>query len=170
MVHGAALEKRFPSNRDVGSNPTLSAIFFMTEQQSAQEAFYELSYYTLAHQDPAFIHQNIVDAFAAQSADANTKPIKITFALIGLYLFIGKNYTGRQVQLVHTHLGRQKKAWPSFTLPAQRGNITVFDVLQAEPGKPRDVMIRKLCESVWQAYSDSHQKVEQLIDSELYRN
>ncbi len=26
MVDGAALEKRFPSNRDVGSNPTLSAI------------------------------------------------------------------------------------------------------------------------------------------------
>ncbi|HEX6716913.1 MAG TPA: DUF5946 family protein, partial [Pyrinomonadaceae bacterium] len=66
-----------------------------------QEKFYELSYYTLAHQEPAFIHQHIVDAFTAQTADQNTKPIAVAFALIGLCLYLEKNCTGKQVQLAH---------------------------------------------------------------------
>ncbi len=56
--------------------------------RSDQEAYNELSYYTLSHPDPAFIHQNIVDAYTAQHAGQDTKPIAITFALIGLYLSV----------------------------------------------------------------------------------
>lgn len=41
--------------------------------QSDQEVNNELSYYTLSHGDPSFIHQYIVDAFAAQHADENPK-------------------------------------------------------------------------------------------------
>jgi hypothetical protein len=37
--------------------------------QSEQDLYNELAFYTLALGDPAFIHQNIVDAFAAQHAD-----------------------------------------------------------------------------------------------------
>jgi hypothetical protein len=33
-----------------------------------QEQYNELAFYTLAHSDPGFIHQNAVDAFAAQTA------------------------------------------------------------------------------------------------------
>jgi hypothetical protein len=167
VVDGAALEKRFPSNRDVGSNPTLSANLFMTEPLSAQDAFYELAYYTLAHGDRQFIHQNIVDAFAAQAADINTKPIKITFALIGLYLAVEKGFTGRQVQLAHMQMGKTKKAWPPFTLPAQRGAVTVFDVLKTPPCKERDAMIHKWCESVWKAYAASRDVVVALAQREL---
>ena len=47
--------------------------FVMVTDQAAYE---ELCYYTLAHGDPAFIHQHVVDAFAAQTADENIKPIK----------------------------------------------------------------------------------------------
>jgi hypothetical protein len=36
------------------------------------------------HRDPSFIHQYVVDAFAAQQADEQTKPMKLTFALVGL--------------------------------------------------------------------------------------
>jgi len=32
-----------------------------------QEIYTELSYYTLAHGDAAFIHQHVMDAFAAQT-------------------------------------------------------------------------------------------------------
>jgi putative acetyltransferase len=53
---------------------------------SEQEQYHELACYTLAHPDPGFIHQNIVDAFAAQTATEADKPIKIAFALVGLYL------------------------------------------------------------------------------------
>ena len=59
--------------------------------EELQEKFYELSYYTLAHPDPAFIHQHIVDAFIAQTADENSKPIAVAFALIGLHLYLDKN-------------------------------------------------------------------------------
>lgn len=87
--------------------------------QSEQEAFNELSYYTLTHGDPAFIYQYIVDAFAAQQADEKSKPIKIAFALIGLYLHIEKHYSGKEVQEAHKRLGRKKKQWPVFDLPAE---------------------------------------------------
>ncbi len=66
-----------------------------------QEQYYELSFYTLAHPDKDFIHQHIVDAYAAQTASEKTKPITIYFSLAGLYLFIEKDYTGRQVQKAH---------------------------------------------------------------------
>ncbi len=54
---------------------------------TAQEQYHELSFYTLAHTGKTFIHQHIVDAYAAQAADAKTKSITIFFALAGLYLF-----------------------------------------------------------------------------------
>jgi hypothetical protein len=49
-------------------------VLFMVNEKSEQEAFYELCYYTIAHFDPIFIHQYVVDAFAAQTADKKTKP------------------------------------------------------------------------------------------------
>lgn len=46
---------------------------------SLQHHFHKLPFYTLAHPNPIyFIHQHAGDAFAAQTADENTKPIKIT--------------------------------------------------------------------------------------------
>jgi Family of unknown function (DUF5946) len=132
-----------------------------------EEKYYELSYYTLAHADPSFIHQHIVDAFAAQAASQNTKPITVAFALIGLYLYLEKNYTGKQVQLAHMALASGKKEWPKFALPESRGQITVADVLNAPAGQKRDAMIREWCASVWQAYSDSHAKVRDLVADSL---
>jgi len=133
-----------------------------------QEKFYELSYYTLAHPDPAFIHQHIVDAFTAQTADEHMKPIGITFSLIGLYLYLEKNYTGKQVQLAHMALARHKRDWPKFDLPESRGEIGVADVLSEPAGPERDAKIRDWCASVWQAYSASHQQVLDLLAKYLH--
>lgn len=130
--------------------------------QSEKEAFNELSYYTLSHVDPAFIHQYIVDAYAAQHADEKSKPIKIAFALIGLYLHIEKHYSGKEVQKAHMRLAKKKKQWPLFDLPAHRGNIGVTDVLRAKPGPPRDRAIKEWSASVWGAWSESHAKVADL--------
>jgi hypothetical protein len=117
-----------------------------------QEAFDELCYYTLAHGDAAFIHQHVVDAFAAQQADENVKPIKLTFALVGLYLLIEKKLSGRQVQRVHMELASTKRRWPTLDLPTERGSITVADVLAAPAGPKRDSAIHAWCASVWSAY------------------
>jgi len=93
-------------------------------------------FYTLSHPDKSyFIHQHVVDAYSAQTADENTKPIGLVFALVGLYLYLEKNYTGRQVQQAHMKLANNKKPWPKIELPKDRGAITVTDVLNAQPGE-----------------------------------
>jgi uncharacterized protein DUF5946 len=77
-----------------------------------------LSAYTLTHSDPAFIHQHVVDAFAAQSADDTTKPITLTFALVGLYLHVEKGRTGRRVQLVHSGSRNGRGPGPDARFPS----------------------------------------------------
>ncbi len=68
---------------------------------SDQDAYDQLRYYTISRNDPMFIHQHVVDAFAAQNADSTTKPITLTFSLIGLYRLMEHQYSGRQVHRVH---------------------------------------------------------------------
>ena len=133
-----------------------------------QEKFYELSYYTLAHPDPAFIHQHVVDAFAAQTANEHSKPIAIAFALMGLCLHLERQYTGKQVQLAHMTLARRNRDWPKFDLPEARGEITVADVLSEPAGPDRDAKIHEWCASVWQAYHTNHQKVSELLSKYLH--
>lgn len=140
----------------------------MKIEKPEQEMFYKLSCYTQTHPDPSFIHQYAVDAFAAQHANGNTKPITISFALIGLYLYIEKGFTGREVQIAHVKLAKHRKEWPKFKLPAFKGHITVYNALDAPRGPERDEMIQKWCISVWNAYSDSHKKVADLVQTELY--
>ena len=129
----------------------------------APDLYAELSYYTLAHADPAFIHQHIVDAYAAQTADETTKPIRLTFALLGLYLHVEQGLNGRQVQLAHMQLGKEKQPWPVFSLPDERGALTVASVLAAPPDPARDEIIHQWCVSVWNAYSQNSQAVARLL-------
>jgi hypothetical protein len=49
-------------------------------KSSNQDTYNELCCYTLSHGDPSFIHQHVVDAYAAQTADDRSKPIGLTFA------------------------------------------------------------------------------------------
>jgi hypothetical protein len=72
-----------------------------------------------------------VDAYAAQTADENTKPIKLVFTLVGFYLHVEQQFTGRQVKLAHMQLGRAKQLWPIIPLPENRGAIRVGQVLAA---------------------------------------
>jgi hypothetical protein len=130
---------------------------------SNRDAYYELSCYTLAHGHPSFIHQHVVDAFAAQEADENTKPIALTFALAGLYLHVEKRQTGRQVQLAHMKMAQRKRQWPTFSLPRERGTVTAVDVLRAAPGEERDRAIDSWCASVWEAFSGNRQVVATLL-------
>ncbi len=130
---------------------------------TGQNLYNELCYYTLAHSDPAFIHQHVVDAFGAQTADENTKPIKLTFALVGLYLHVEEQFTGRQVQLAHMKLGQEKQPWPNFFLPKERGAVTVAMVFAAPAGPERDAMIHRWCVSVWEAFRENRQAVSSLL-------
>ena len=132
-----------------------------------QDLYHELSFYTLSHPDPSFLHQHIVDAYTAQHADEHTKPIAVVFALIGLYLYIEKNFTGRQVQRIHMRLATPRKTWPQLTPPQERGAITVSAVMAASAGKERDERIRNWSVSVWQAWEASHDQIRSLAKEKV---
>ncbi len=166
---GHGFESRLPLmspiyRDEVGKSDLPSEITFPL---MTQDLYTELAAYTLSHPDPAFIHQHIVDAYAAQTADENTKPVKLVFGLIGLYLYLEKNYTGKQVQLMHMQLANKRKSWPELSLPKDRGIITIKDVLTVPAGQDRDEMIKKWCESVWGAYHQSHHQIRTLFDETL---
>ena len=127
--------------------------------------FDELSFYTLAHGDPAYIHQYVVDAHGAQCAGPGDKPVRLAFALAGLYLHVERRFDGRQVQRAHMRLAQRKQAWPRFELPTERGRLTVRDVLAAPPGPERDRMIERWCESTWSAFADSRPHLVQWLEA-----
>jgi Family of unknown function (DUF5946) len=135
----------------------------MASEQDVYDAYNELCCYTLAHGDASFIHQHVVDAFAAQRADAQSKPIGVTMALVGLYLHVEKQFSGRQVQRVHMQLARQKRPWPAFALPVNRGSMTAAEVLVTPAGPERDRAIHAWCASVWEAFIDCRQAVAELL-------
>jgi hypothetical protein len=126
---------------------------------SEEEAFQELSAYTLTRGDPTFIHQHVVDAWTGQHANADTKPIAVFFALVGLYLHVERGYTGREVQRAHMQLAKRPEPWPIERLPATRGALTVCDVVAAAPGPARDSMIRAWAKEVWGAYTERREQV-----------
>ncbi len=134
---------------------------------SEKTLYDKLTLYTLAHADPSFIHQHVVDAYAAQRATEDSKPIKVFFALVGLYLHVERDRSGKEVQQEHVRHGKSKTAWPQLHIPRQRGSVTVADVMKAQPGKERDRMIDKWCLSVWEAWKTEDHSLVSLIVKEL---
>ena len=130
---------------------------------SDRDAYLELCAYTLTLADPRFTHQHVVDAFAVQHADAHTKPIALTFGLVGLHLKIEKRFSGRQVQRAHMAMAQRKRTWPSWTLPRDRGAITAPTVLSAPAGPARDTAIDAWCASVWDAFRANHAAAAALV-------
>jgi hypothetical protein len=124
----------------------------------------ELTYYTLANGDLAFIHQHVVDAYGAQHLRQSTSTVGAAFALAGLYLAIERHFTGRQVQKMHILMARASKQWPRFVPPSHVGPLTVGDVLAVEAGLPRDEAIMKWCAGVWTAWSAEHDRVREMVD------
>ena len=131
--------------------------------KSIEDAYHELCAYTLTLGDSAFIHQHVVDAFAAQNADECTKPINLAFALIGLYLHLEKQFSGREVRHAHQLLARKKRTWPLFSLPSDRGTMTAADVLAVSKGLDRAEAIDRWCAEVWNAFHANHQMVKELV-------
>jgi hypothetical protein len=124
-------------------------------------AYDEVYAYTMGR--PGFILQHVVDAFAVQTANEHSKPIGVVFGLVGLYLRVEKQFSGRQVQRVHMELGRRKRVWPVVRLPAERGGMTVVEVLAANAGSERDRAIDDWCESVWNSCIANRETIVTLL-------
>ena len=127
-----------------------------------RESCYELSYYTLELKDPFFIHQLVVDAYAAQHTGPFVKSISTAFALVGLYLYNEKNYTGRQIQLAHMELANKSKSWPHFDSPHSKHWMTVKDVLALSDIAKEDA-IKQWSSTVWDVWRSQEYKVKEIM-------
>ncbi|EPZ44480.1 DUF5946 family protein [Alicyclobacillus acidoterrestris] len=123
------------------------------------EKYSELTAYTLSHRADDFIHQHVVDAYAAQHSGSGMKNISTLFALIGLYYAVEHGYNGRQVQRVHMLIARLKYPWDTLSLPQRSYSVTVMDVLHEPPGDKRDGAIREWMIDVWGCWSHQHEWV-----------
>jgi len=124
-------------------------------------AYDEVYLYTMGR--PGFILQHVVDAFAVQRVNDDSKPMGLVFRLVGLYLHVEKQFSGREVQRVHMELGRRKRGWPRVYVPEDRGSMTVADVLAASAGPERDAAIDNWCRSVWTAFGANRETIIALL-------
>ena len=111
----------------------------------------------MSHGGAEFIHQHVVDAYGAQYPERTKSNVRLAFSLIGLYLAIEKNFTGRQVQLAHMQLGRIRRIWPWFDPPPVGARITIADVARADAGPSRDQAIMQWAAAVWASWNHAHQ-------------
>ena len=131
------------------------------------ELYDQLAFYALAHPDPSFIHQLVVDAYTAQNADESSKSIAVVFAVVGLYLHVEKGYTGKEVQRAHMQLANRSRTWPKLPIPSERGEIRIEQVLEAKPGRDRDAMIERWCASVWQTWFENRPAIVAIVQKLL---
>lgn len=133
------------------------------ENAAELEDYHALCAYTLTLGDPEFIHQHVVDAWAVQHATAESKPIAVFFGLMGLHLHLEQGFTGREVQLAHMRLARTRRAWPTFALPVDRGTVSAVDAMEVAEGGDRALAIDRWCQSVWEAFKESHAEVRRIV-------
>jgi hypothetical protein len=133
------------------------------------QLFSDLSCYTVAKQDPSFIHQHAVDAYEAQHAGGKTRNITVVFGLIGLYLALEKGYTGKQVQQAHLQIARVRKNWPRLEPPTRPAFLTVLDVQKIPDSPEKDAMIRRWMSAVWENWADRQAWVRETTEEVLFR-
>jgi hypothetical protein len=86
---------------------------------------------------------------------------------VGLYLYVDKGFTGRQVQKAHMQLAKRRKKWEQPPFPRCRGTSAIGDVMTAPAGRQRDLLIREWCISVWNAWSEERDQIVTLVKTEL---
>lgn len=135
--------------------------------ENPEADYHALCAYTLGLGDPEFIHQHVVDAYAAQVAGREGKSIGLTFALVGLFLHCELGWTGRRVQLAHMTLARQKKIWPEFVRPSGTADQTWVDVVLHSEGDARKRAISSWACAVWAWWRPAHFQVAAFVKDRL---
>lgn len=127
-------------------------------QASAEciQVYHELSALFIMSPDITFRKQHAVDAYGAQHSGSGVKNIRTAFSLIGLYLAVERNYTGRQVQFAHMDLAKRNIPWPSFVVPTRPYTLSVADVFHAVEEK-RNGMLMAWSENVWDTWENYHE-------------
>lgn len=128
--------------------------------------FCTLSEKTAGVYDDEFIHQMAIDTYEAQHGGGASKNIATAFGLIGLYLALVRNYSGKQVQKAHMILANHAKVWPNLTPPTASWDITVETVLRA-PDDKRKEMIREWAMNTWEGWMPEHATIIDLVETRL---
>src|SRR5437660_405187 len=100
----------------------------LLEGKECLDLYHELAFYTLKQDHSYFIHQLIVDAYGAQHITKDSKPVTVFAALVGLYLFAEKGFSGKEVQDMHVKLGNKMKEFKLSSMPTNKASINVGDV------------------------------------------
>ncbi len=109
------------------------------------------------------MHQHALDAFVAQTANAETSPQRVIFALAGLCLLVEHEKTGRQIQQAHARLARYRDAWPQIELPVETAALSAADVLNVPEGEGRDAIVREWCAAVWSSQRSNHSAIRNYL-------
>lgn len=125
-------------------------------------AYLELAAYNAERARWDVLHQQAVDAYAAQHPGPPAKPISVWFALVGLHLALDRGRTGRQLQQAHMQLGRHKQVWPPLRPPVDLRCTTAGDLIRHLPGDDRGAATLRWADDVWSRWADSHHLIAEL--------
>jgi len=120
---------------------------------SDQDLYLELSYYTLAHPNPSFIHQHIVTLMrltCRRNWKANRSCLRFDWTLLArrekLYWQAGTESSYELASSVSNGSSR---------IFRKSGSYHSAECTGASPGQSRDAMIHNWCASVWTAWNES---------------
>jgi hypothetical protein len=143
-VYGGSVESRFRASAE------------------CYAAYQELAAYNLTGGRRDFIHQEAVDAYAAQHPGPPAKPMATWFGLVGLHLALDLGRTGREVQQAHMRLARRRRHWPELAAPADLTGMVVADVMQQPADDTRDDALWRWAGEVWEHWAAVHQVIADL--------
>jgi hypothetical protein len=130
------------------------------------QLYHELSANFIMSPDLTFRTQHAVDAYGAQHSGSRVKNIRTAFSLIGLYLAVEREYTGRQVQQAHMELAKRNIKWSSFILPIRPYALSVADVLGVVEAN-RNEMLMEWSKNVWDTWEEYHEWTRNICKSYL---
>ena len=64
-------------------------------------------------------------------------------------------------------MSKKSKVFPPITLPTNRGEISITDVIKITTPAERDIQIHRWCESIWNAFSSEQELIKAITESLL---
>jgi hypothetical protein len=129
------------------------------------EKFNDIAVYNFFKNDKNYIHQVAVDAYVAQHSGTPTTNKATVLALIGLYLYVVREYKGNKIQIEQMRIAKLQNDWPRFEVHTNINEITVLDVLnESAVGDKREEMIKKWAKYVWDCWSHEETGIANIID------
>ena len=113
------------------------------------------------------VHQLTVDTYAVQHAGGIHKDKSVAIHLCGLYLVLDRGIPPTSVPKLLQRLADAVETWPHFPPPADMGSLTICDVALSDSIEEHINTVREWAGLVWQAWSQYHDEVADLVSHHL---